>query len=543
MSKIRKMVVSFLVLMMVAVLPLTAFAQEPEEGASSGMTGGDPVSTGVQLQNVGDAQTTATVNLVQGTTKIKLADQTIDAGSALNYFFPTMTDETGAEVPAGSYAMVAEADQELQAIVVTQYTGNGAIGTYGSTAPATDVTLPIVFRNWSSQNSQITVQNASSGTDVATVSIEIIGRKNVGSGSKSGISLQPGASETFWVDEETFGISNNTGDLEDAAQNPDEGTGFIGYARVTSTGAPVVVQSFIDIDGAAAVAAFNGVDTTNAAATTLYAPLLRSNFVGDTGLQLVNTTGTDANVTITYYTDPVAQAVVKPAPDAEYTRTEITVPANDSFVDFHGTGHPVLPDGTRTSARHNDDITAGGWFGVARIESDQPLIGVVQDVMFANDFLFSVTNQANYNVSTADQAGSEFAVPLVTSNWLGSGTTGVQVQNVTANEITVGIDYTVFGYNSETGQFDQGPLTPSGERLTKTISANGPANLYQGDPSELTKYTDGIGLEGAEGWFGSAIVKVDTAGGSVVAVVNDSYVNAESVPQDFANYNAIKLAD
>jgi urease beta subunit len=493
------------------------------------MTGGDPVSTGVQLQNVGDADTTATVNLVQGTTRIKLADREIPQGSAFNYYFPTMTDEGGTDVPSGEYALVAEADQELQAIVVTEYTGNGAAGTYGSVAPATDVTLPIVFRNWASQNSQITVQNASSGTDVATVDIQIIGARGEGNGQKSGITLQPGASESYWVDSDTFGIQPNT-----PADNP---TGFVGYARVTSTGAPVVVQSFIDIDGAASVAAFSGVDTANAAATTLYAPLIRSNFIGDTGLQLVNTNDTDANVTITYYTDPVALQFIEGL-ETSYTRTEVVVPANDSFTDFHGVGHPVLPDGTRTSARHNDDITAGGWFGVARIESDQSLIGVVQDVSFANNLDFATENQANYNVVTAGDAGSEFAVPLVRSVWLdNAATTGVQVQNTTDQEITVGIDYSVFKYNPDTLQFDI-PATMTGERLTKTAAANGAANLYQGDASEIAKYEAGLGLDGATGWFGSAIVKVDTAGGKIVALVND-----EGNGIDKANFNAIKLAD
>lgn len=541
MKNIRKLVTALLILTVVAVLPLSTFAQEPE-ARTSGMRGGEPIETGVQLQNVGTAETTAKVVLVKGDgSRIELADQKILGGSAINYYLPLLKDREGRDISPGSYAMVAEADQPLQAIVATEYKGNGAAAIYGSVDPAMDVTVPIVFYNWGGQNSQLTVQNASSGNDEAEVTIQIIGRLGIGKGQKAD-RIPPGASRTYQVDPGTFGISPNTGDMETPKKEPAAGSGFIGYARVTSKGAPVVVQSFIDIEGSPAVAAFSGVDTNNAAATTIFAPLLRSNFFGDTGLQLVNTTDKDANVTITYYTDPVAKQYVQPSPNDDYKRTA-TVNKNDSLVDFHGpkeaAPYKVLPDGTRPeSPKYNPDITGAGWFGVAKIESNVPLIGVVQDVSFNADW--STANQANYNIVTAAQAGTEFAVPMARANWA-KRVTGVQVQNITPQEIEVQITYSVNGYNSATGRFDA--QLPQAPPLKKTVAPFGAANLYQGDPTEMAKYPSGLNAPedwGLEGWFGSAIVKVNTPGGKIVALVNDAGYNA---PGDNANFNAIKLKD
>ncbi len=500
-----RIVAALAVLMMVAVMPFASFAEEP--GATPADRQGE-VWTGVQLQNVGENDTTASVTLYNSTGgTIGLEDNTIAAGAAVNYFMPNFEN-----VPGGSYSLVATAEEPLKAMVSTSYQTSNSAGNYSSPTPGSSVIVPVVLRDWAGQTSEITVQNASTSNTV-DYTVTVNGRQNSGTDQLTG-TLEPGSARTYSLND--FGVENN-GTAEEGTEG-----GFLGYALVEASNGQVVVQSFIDIAGAGAIAAFIGIPA-DSADTTLYAPLIRKNFFGDTGIQLVNTGDTDANVTVTYYTDP---SRVGAGFDAEYNETA-TVPANDAFTVLQLAGSGPLPEGSDRSGGW--DPTNDGWFGSAKIVSDVPLIGVVNDVTFAG---FATSNQATYTLSTASNAGTEFVSPLVRAGFLDNNlfTTGVACQNTTDSPANVTLSYDIVRADGSTER-----VSGSGG----TIPANGATTFYQGGDDR----SNGASIDGVAGWYGSAVISSDQP---IVCLVNDESDNIPGVSVaptlvDKANFNALKL--
>jgi hypothetical protein len=392
-------------------------------------------------------------------------------------------------------------------MVSTVYNDTNAAGNYTSVAPGKDVILPYVTKAWASQNTQITVQNASQSTQT-TFDITLVGIDGLGEDSKTGVQLAPGAAITY--------------DITDFPNLPDTGGetfpgGFLGYAQVTVTnGDSVVVQSFIDITGQGVISAFTGVPA-DSGSNTLYAPLIRRNFYGDTGIQLVNTNAQDANITVTYYTDSTLTGF-----DAEYSHTK-TVPAESSLAIAMAFDGP-MPQGSRADGEVV--LTNDGWFGVARIDSDQPLFGVINDSRLGADF--NPYSQSTNNLGTADDAGTRFAVPLVrasfpTPNFL---TTGINVMNTSSSNADVSITYAV---SRDDGSTD----TVQGTGVTG-VAPNGSGNMYQG----TDKDAGGVSIPDLGGWYGSAIIESTQP---IIVLVDDASDPGAPTPLDAANYGALKL--
>jgi hypothetical protein len=364
------------------------------------------------------------------------------------------------------------------------------------------------------------VQNASQSTDT-TFTIEVIGIDNSGSESATE-TLGPGKAVTYDVKEAPFSNLANNGEPYGIPG------GFLGYAQVTVTsGDSVVVQSFIDIAGQGVMSAFTGVPA-DSSSTTLYAPLLRRNFAGDTGMQFVNTNATDASITVTYYTDGTLLDQEGSTWEETYTQAD-TVPAGSSKAIFLAT------DGTMPQGDRPDGSVAygfSGWFGVAMIESDQPLFGVINDSTF-DPATFSPLTQATNNMATADDAGTSFALPLVRKNFpnFNNTTTGVQIMNTSSSAAQVNINYTITRYDDEGNVTGNDVVAGDGV----SIVANGSGNIYQG------AFTGGgVSWEGLGDWVGSAVVTSDQP---IVLIVNDSTedANTATTPLDSGNYGGLQL--
>jgi hypothetical protein len=500
------------------VVPATIMAQDG--GSVAGIS--DNVETGVQLQNVGNADTTATVTLYDQASdnEIQLAEQSIPQGEAVNYFLPTIE-----AVTAGTYSLVAGADQPIAAIVRSDF-DTGAAGTYSSVEPGSDVIVPLLLQNFSGQTSQFTVQNASTDQDT-TYTVEVFGRGLADAAATiSGETLAASESQTY-----DLATDAAFADLPDTGADLGVATGFAGYARITvSSGADIVVQSFIDLVGVGAVGAFSGVAAANAQAT-VYVPLVRSNFFGDTGIQIVNPSATDTTATITFYTDPGAETATGNTYDDTYTQS-IDVAAGSSAIAFQGpggnSGAAGLPGGTaRTFPNTAPDNT--GWFGTAVIETSGGVgvLAVVNDTLFGGSF--SIQRQSTYNSLTGDQAGQEFALPLVRSRHVTGPefTTGIQVQNTTgtAGQVTL----TITGY-------DGTAATP----IVADIAENGALNFYQGDAASQDLFADVPPELGGFGWFGSATISSTVP---VVMVVDDNnYVTVVNTT-DSANFTGLRIQE
>jgi hypothetical protein len=476
--------------------------------------GGQGVS-GVQIQNLSTtAATSVTVQLwnQDGTPAIDISGaggDSIAAAAARNYYLPNLTN-----VPEGAYALIASATNPIAGIARTDWAATGGAAIYSSMQTGTDVTIPLVTRNFANQTSQFTIQNTNTGSAVTDVTIVLYGRGS----SAALVTLPPqtipaGTSKTWSLNDAVWGTLPNTG-MDMGA------TGFVGSIRITS-GTELVVQSMIDLPGTPGVTAFSGVPTASAAAT-LFCPLIRANYYGDTGISIVNPNPADVNVTITFYAD--AGSPNKPATPVTQT---LAVPANSSAVAFQGPGGNSrtagLPGGTQTDT--NPTPTNNGFYGVASITAagGANVLAVVNDTVFGANW--AVQSQSTYNCASADEAGTQFALPLVRRYHLAATrlTTGIQVQNTTSAPVTVSMDL----YNWD------GTRQAASDPADIVIPANGSANFWGGHWTNLPTVPPAAG---GSGWYGSAIL---TATGNVVVVVSDEGFGNTAV--DSANYNGLMM--
>jgi hypothetical protein len=409
--------------------------------------------------------------------------------------------------------MLVSSDQPAAAIVRTDWSAVGGAAIYNSVAPSTDVIIPLIIKNFAGQISQFTVQNTDTSNPIADVILTLYGR-----GSSTPIvtsspqTIGAGTSKTWTMDDAMWGTL------------PDNGldlgvTGFVGSVQVTSS-TPLVVQSFIDIPGTAGVTGFNGVPS-NSSATTLYCPLIRANYYGDTGISIVNLNSSSADVTITFRADAGS-------PNGGVYTQNLTIPQNSSAIPFQGFGGnsrqpPTnLPGGSQTGG--DPTPTNDGFYGVATITSDQNILAVVNDTLFGSGW--TVQAQSSYNCMTSSDAGTDFALPLVRRYHLSDLrlTTGIQVQNISGSSVTVSLDLTNW---DGTSQSSSNP-TPI------VIPAYGSGNFWNGFLTGLPTVPPSYG---GYGWFGSAILSA--SGGNVVVIVSDEGYGSTAV--DYANYNGLPI--
>jgi hypothetical protein len=523
-TMMKKMIVVVGLLLMAAVVA-TPFSASAQDGVSlQGVD--DSAQTGINFQHTGTSTDGANVNVQLlpqgGGTAVDLPVISLGQNGVGNIFLPFAQTTEGDAVPAGDYSLVASSGDSIGAIVRTEFPGTGAAGIYGSVAPGETVVVPLVTREYAGQSSIITVQSAGQSGSTFDVAFVAIGDSLAApTFENNGQTLDAGRSVTY--DLRTSDFDTLVGGGGDIAPN-----GFLGFVQVTVTsGDPVVVQSLIDILGIGAATSFNGVPA-DSASQTLYAPLLRANFFGDTGIQLVNPNNDPANVDITFLTDPISQDA---GYAAEYTQS-FQIDGNGGFNAFQGPtgnsrGGTGIPEDVGGPAPNSLD----GWLGAGIISSDQPLLAVVNDVAFSTGF--APTSQGTYNTVTATDAGTSFALPLVRSKNVTNQelTVGVQVLNIDPNnDAEVSITVT----NSD--EADDPETLPS-----RTIAAQTGSNFYFGDNSiggvDVPNLFDPI--PGVGGWFGSAIV--EATGGDIVVIVNDANFPGATSVFDSANYNGIPL--
>jgi hypothetical protein len=472
-------------------------------------------ASGVQIQNL---STTSAVNVVvelwnqNGSAPIEVSGtggDSIAAATAKTYYLPTLPG-----VPDGAYAMGVSAGGPIAGIARTDWSAVGGAATYNSSAPGTDVLIPLVTANFAGQTSQFSIQNTNTAAGISDVDIEVLGR---GVGSLPGNSLTneaiPAGTSV------TYDMGTDFGSLPNTGVDLGVSTGFVGSVRITSA-TPLVVQSFIDIPGTRGVGGFAGVASASAD-TTLYCPLIRSNYYGDTGINIVNpSTTSSVDVEITFEADALS-------PNGGTYTQDITVPANSMAIAFQGlTGNsrqaPTnLPGGTQGP----DPIpTNDGFFGVATLDADGDILAVVNDTVFGGGWV--TEKQSSYNCATAAGADSTFALPLVRQYHLAAErlTTGISIQNISGSSVTASVDV----YNWD------GTRQAASDPADITIPAYGSGNFWEGFWTNLPTVPPDLG---GSGWFGSAVVTI--TGGEAVVLVDDQGFG--SVAIDSANYNGFPI--
>ena len=390
--------------------------------------------TGFQVQNLGTATANITITYYRddGSVAHTVSD-TIPPGESKTYYQPSIpelgTTFDGSVVITSDQPIAAIANQtsySQEPNLAASYNGVEGAGT------ATTVMAPIIFKNYNNWTTRLAVQNAGSATTNVTVTY----RRGADTWTEGPVAIPPGARHTF--DQKDSPIPDN----------------FLGSAVVSSDGQPLaVVVNEINPTGIAL--SYTGFST---GATKITAPLLFKSYNNwNTGLQVQNVGTATANVTVTYYWDGgscTENATIEP--NAAYT--------------FYQPNTTCMPDGVIASAV---------------VESDQPVVAIVNEVNYARGTGMS------YNTIDVAAGTTTVSAPLLFKNY-NNWVTGLQVQNV--GTATANVTVTYYGAG--------GPWTE-----TATIEPGASANFYQ--PSGPMP----------DGFIGSAVVTSDQP---VVAVVNET---------------------
>jgi len=420
-------------------------------------------SSGIQVQNLSataSANVTAELYPQGGGAAIPLPG-TAPAGGSVNFYLPAV-----GTVPDGAYAVIISADQPIAAIARTEWPTGGGAATYGNVEPATSVLVPLATKAYYNQTSQFSVQNTDT-TANASITIKVYATGQSTPSVQFTDTVSPGTSKTY-----------NLGTGSQFATLPDM---FLGSITVDGD-KPLVVQSFVDFTGGSkGVYAFSGMDTA-AAATKLFAPLVRRDFAGaTTGISIVNPNATAVTVNISHIHNPYS------LDPHDYTET-VNIAANSSAVAYQGFG--PMP---------------AGWLGSAVLEATGPIVAMVNDAGLA------AGTSASYNAPSAADGATTVSVPLVRNKHVPGFefTTGVQVMNIGSGTASVSISY------KDSGGTSYGPETAS-------VAPNGSVTFYQpAGPFPV-------------GAYGSATV---TSNQPVVVIVNDISLTGA---YDAAIYNGIK---
>lgn len=309
-------------------------------------------------------------------------------------------------------------------------------------------------------------------------------------------------------------------------------TGTLGWMRLIPRqgGSPEVhkvgAETYLNLRTVnTAVSGFAGIPESFRS-RTLYAPLIRANFAGITGIAVVNPSATPATIRATYFGSPLS---ADPAcrnrsfihyGDLAKTQDTITIAPNDQVVLYHIPGDPPVtaPGNVGNPALPN------GCFGSGMVEvlSGDGLIGMVNDFSLNRNGV--PYTAAGYVAVRPEDAAVRIAAPVVMHDAvrppgesLPRTHTGIQVMNVDPSR----------NVNATISYFDSlgAPVPPGAPPADRnvTIPARGSHTWWSGSMN---------GLSGLNGFEGSAVV---TADGPIAAVVTVHRYSSDSV-----TYNAFK---
>ncbi len=370
---------------------------------------------------------------------------------------PNLTDGAG--------SVVISADQPLGAVVQIQARGQNptSSGAYSGFAGGdSSYYVPLVARKLGTAaglgNSQIVVQNVSNVP--VSVEIQLIKSDGTTTYTKSGISIQPGAS--FYYDLA----------LESTTNVPDGWYGSAVVRTTTAGGAIAVVSNFFTGD---AMQTFNAFSSTSPR-TKWFIPLFTS--------RLANSLSTPVAVqNLSGSTIPVdgVKLVCKPDPGLSgytpFTKTNTVAIENTAAFYFN----PVV-----------DTTIPAGFYGSCVVEASANIVAFVQ-------MRFIATGEAAaYEAFPAGSTDTKVFIPLVAQRLPNGFATAVTIQNLSDETATFNLTY------QRSPDCTVGPAT-----LSLPPQTVGPyASLIQNHR---------IGVSGlVDGWFGTLTVQSNKPVGAFV---------------------------
>jgi len=390
----------YVVMSVIASLLFTSIAVAQDAPNSADDLPGSGWWTGIQLQNIGAAKATVSINSYQstaGSTPIgKSVEILKDASTTL--LPQDLNLSNGFQGSA-----VVSSDQPLNAIVnVTnlEALGNGVANGYaaaqyqGVNAPATDLRFPLVKRDHNGKTTTFSIQNAGSVAATATATFKV----GAGEFTFTTPSIEPGR----------MVIINPA-----AAGVPAGKDVSLGSLTVTSSQPLAGVVSEHGSENPAVQLQSTRAFTPQDFNATLYAPIIKSEFKGRfTGLQVQNVSDNDSltiNVTYTGGEGCVGQTFTSSA-------TGVKKGASATFVHLAGGNNP-MPAGCLASAVVN---APGG-----------QVVAIVNEAFTGSGLAGNGGRQESttYSAFAASAATTTVKAPLYKEN-SNNKATGLQVQNV-----------------------------------------------------------------------------------------------------------------
>ncbi|NJN99613.1 MAG: hypothetical protein HC875_38685, partial [Anaerolineales bacterium] len=201
----------------------------------------------------------------------------------------------GSEITnSGSFAGVISSNQPIAAGVInTNSTGKLGDAYAGFSEPSNEQTIPLIFRGHANFKTTFYIQNAEATAQ--TVTIKTIKQGNAVETPSGGVQIQ------------IQGNSSVTVDFMSSSFNAfGSGNGAFGYAIIEGSGSGKVAalaENVLDVKDKYQSAFVQGLNS-NAGGTNLVAPLLYNNHASfNSGINVVNLTGTATTVTLNYTAD------------------------------------------------------------------------------------------------------------------------------------------------------------------------------------------------------------------------------------------------
>jgi hypothetical protein len=313
-----------------------------------------------------------------------------------SYYYNPVSDPSFPNGYAGS--IVVSADRSVAATVTIGNTGTGAAYASDAYSGVTEVSdsvfLPIIMGKLGVWNTRIAVQNA--GGTPTTVTIDYIG---AGAPADTVITDLPPYMTALVDQQDNAGMS-----------------GFNGSALVTSTGGQplaVVVDEYKTTGGV--LVSYVGVPSSQAAGT-IYMPGFIAMGEWATDFTIVNTTGSAADVDVTF--------------SGASNTLSGSIPANGSAYINGFAG--VYPGGWTGSA------PVSGYYGAAAVSSSR-------DVVVVYNISNSAGGPGNFAVGyvgfASTMAGRTVAVPLIMNHYSTGWDTTFSVQNVEGGTANLQMSY------------------------------------------------------------------------------------------------------
>ena len=381
---------TILSLSIVAALCMSMFSGAPRVAAESRIKHGMGAS-GMQITHLGLGPEPRSMNVSarffrqDGFGPITRIAAGIPWHGAWNVYTPSMP-----EIENGIYDMTVVADEWHRSSVRIDWMGSGAAAMYTSSAPAVELFAPLVRIEPAGHRSLITVQNTGQSEEIE-VEIALFETDKAGVAATARFTVTAELSRTIDLTREPAFEG-----LREA--HPD---GFVGTARIRSSGAPVTAHVLTEGEPGANGVYDYAVEPASDSPRTLHIPRFR---VAEPGLG--GSAGTrSTSVAVGNPGDtPIDVSVVYTGTDGTCIgRTVVTGP------------HTISPWSSTLLNSALDSGLSPGCAGYATLSSDQPATAVIVDRTERPDF--PTAYSAHPAVSERD-ASTLVHIPLVRNRFL-----------------------------------------------------------------------------------------------------------------------------